>query len=152
MKILILKTKLFKIFLIHINSNFLFFQSLLRTADQLKIKGLCEVSDDRKPVSIDKHSEAPVSPKAIHRFRRGPLKRPRSLESSRKAPKLENAGDEEDVGPDGATEDKMTGHSLLPAQALFPQLCGDNEEFPPEPPGPAATPVSTIFEQTKHFI
>lgn len=29
-------------------------------------------------------------------------------------------------------------------QALFPQLCVDNEEFPPEPPGPAATPVRHV--------
>lgn len=118
------------------------FQSLLRTADQLKIKGLCEVSDEKEPLALDKQSEAPLSPKASYKFRRGAVKRPRSLESCRKAPKLEDEEDDEDVGPDGIRDhDKMTGH-LLPAQALFPQLCVDNEEFPPEPPGPAATPVS----------
>lgn len=126
---------------------------MLRTADQLKIKGLCEVSEDKDPQPIEE-LESSVSPRIVSKFRRFPTKRPRSLENIRrheKTIKLADPDDENDtpIVVDETTEEKpgqtnMTGHSLLPAQALFPQLCVDSEEFPPEPPGPAATPVRHV--------
>lgn len=129
------------------------FQSLLRTADQLKIKGLCEVSDDKD--SRAEEVESPASPKVVSKFRRLPTKRPRSSDNIKskydKSTRLCTDTEDENDMPVVIDEQErscgqksMTGHSLLPAQALFPQLCVDNEEFPPEPPGPAATPVRHI--------
>lgn len=137
------------------STNFRFsFQSLLKTADQLKIKGLCEVSEDKDPQTPDDY-ESPVSPRVVSKLRRVPIKRPRSSENIKKqhevkTPKLTDTEDEkeklvdEETEPSNEKQKTMTGHSLLPAQALFPQLCVDSEEFPPEPPGPAATPVRHV--------
>lgn len=127
------------------------FQSLLRTADQLKIKGLCEVSEDKEPQHSEE-IESPVSPRIVSTFKRFPIKRPRSLETIRRHDKTSKLTDKDDddrsivdeKSEQANGQNKMTGHSLLPAQALFPQLCVDNEEFPPEPPGPAATPVRHV--------
>lgn len=138
-------------------------QSLLKTADQLKIKGLCEVSDDKENNSAKGRESPGISPRPLPKFRRLLNKRPRSSENIRKPFKkdyADRAAQESIYIDDKLDEDndmpvvveeragrslksngqaKMTGHGLLPTQ-----LCVDNEEFPPEPPGPAATPVGHV--------
>ncbi|GLV34646.1 pipsqueak [Carabus blaptoides fortunei] len=136
-------------------------QSLLKTADQLKIKGLCEVSEDKE--NTQQGRESPVlTQRTLPKFRRLLNKRPRSSENSRRPLKKEYTDRADSIGIDDQTDENndmpvvveerkprslkqngqtsnMTGHGLLPAQ-----LCVDNEEFPPEPPGPAATPVRHV--------
>lgn len=117
-------------------------QSLLKTADQLKIKGLCEVSDDKENNSAKGRESPGISPRPLPKFRRLLNKRPRSSENIRKPFKkdyADRAAQESIYIDDKLDEDndmpvvveeragrslksngqaKMTGHGLLPTQVI----------------------------------
>ncbi|KAJ8927860.1 hypothetical protein NQ314_019604 [Rhamnusium bicolor] len=141
--------------------------SLLRTADQLKIKGLCESPDDKENFELPlplycKGGRKSVSPKHFkvqdnnrkHKFRRSSLQDRPSDETSDRENK-ENKGqssDEENDMPVALDEIKrkrlqpeqtkplnMSSHGLITGQFGV-----DTDDFPPEPPAPSAIPVGHV--------
>lgn len=103
----------------------------------MKIKGLCEVSEDKE--NTQQGRESPVlTQRTLPKFRRLLNKRPRSSESGRRPFKKEYTDKAESIGIDDQTDENndmpvvveernarslkpngqtnMTGHGLLPAQ------------------------------------
>ncbi|KAK9882347.1 hypothetical protein WA026_020869 [Henosepilachna vigintioctopunctata] len=144
-------------------------RSLLKTADQLKIKGLCESNpqEQNSPGIFQFHSSG------ITRIRRAPFpKLDHHLDDHRlfklrklNSPKVEqsegesgvcNAGKNVDppvnlddqtskrVEPEQTKPINMSSQGLLAGQTIFSQFGVDTDDFPPEPPAPSAIPVGHV--------
>ncbi|KAL3275268.1 hypothetical protein HHI36_020037 [Cryptolaemus montrouzieri] len=145
------------------------FVSLLRTADQLKIKGLCESSGEKGEHS----SILQIQSSDIARIRKAsPLKHEQAFDDQRKlklrklnSPKVEHFEVPGTASDDGENDDmpvnlddhsnkrvepeqtkplNMSSHGLLAGQTIFSQFGVDTDDFPPEPPAPSAIPVGHV--------
>ncbi|XP_074028796.1 uncharacterized protein isoform X2 [Leptinotarsa decemlineata] len=146
-------------------------QSLLRTADQLKIKGLCESPDDKE------YSELPLAALSTKGDKNSPTstqfklqdnnpsvnnKRPASRQETPSATNEAEPEDKEDDTEDQSTENEENDMPVAlderkrkrpnpPEQTkplnmsshglLSGQFGVDTDDFPPEPPAPSAIPV-----------
>ncbi|XP_031346961.1 protein bric-a-brac 1 isoform X2 [Photinus pyralis] len=142
-------------------------QSLLKTADQLKIKGLCESEDKESsalplfiPRSFPKITKvpSPINYRHLDNNKRHSIQEfDASNFSDRnenvKGSMLEEHGSDYDsdaplVVDEGPKRKKLTQSHSTPINMsshglLAGQLC-ENDEFPPEPPAPSATPVGHV--------
>ncbi|XP_044747858.1 protein tramtrack, alpha isoform isoform X2 [Coccinella septempunctata] len=143
-------------------------QSLLKTADQLRIKGLCESTNERENPNFEHFHSSNVTRirKSAHLVNEDPLDDCIRKEKVRKlaTPKLERCELEEDVSNDGGKEEmpvnsdgrirdpdqqrrtalNMSSQGLLAGQTLFSHFGVDTDDFPPEPPAPSAIPVGHV--------
>ncbi|XP_060534641.1 protein tramtrack, beta isoform-like isoform X2 [Cylas formicarius] len=127
-------------------------QSLLRTADQLKIKGLCDSDEKRTATSTVPplvsselyRKSSPTHPEDNNRkykYRRLNRKGRGPPYDNKNKPGLENDMPVEGRGlplPEQETPLNMSSHGMT----LFSQF--DAEDFPPEPPAPSAIPVGHL--------
>ncbi|XP_018564062.1 protein tramtrack, beta isoform-like isoform X2 [Anoplophora glabripennis] len=145
-------------------------QSILRTADQLKIKGLCESPDDKE------NSESPLplyckggrksaSPRHFRLADSGNRRAKYRRTSLQERPSDETPGgcregkaqpghssDEENDMPVALDEHKRSRHQPEQTKPLNMSSHGlmtgqfgvDTDDFPPEPPAPSAIPVGHV--------
>ncbi|XP_068892640.1 protein tramtrack, beta isoform-like isoform X3 [Tenebrio molitor] len=149
-------------------------QSLLRTADQLKIKGLCEPPDEKENSPIEPQYFA----KGFSKVRKSSSPKQfkpqdNNKRNKQKKPHLDNTSDKEDNGSvDGHSSDEehdmpvalnehkrkraepeqikplnMSSHGIMTGQTIFSQFGVDTDDFPPEPPAPSAIPVGHVEMQ-----
>ncbi|XP_044269034.1 protein tramtrack, alpha isoform-like isoform X1 [Tribolium madens] len=149
-------------------------QSLLRTADQLKIKGLCEPPDEKENSPI----EPQYFPKNFSKVRKSSSPKQFKPQDNNKRykhkkPHLDNTSDKEDNGsieahssdeehdmpvalndhkrkraePEQVKPLNMSSHGILTGQTIFSQFGVDTDDFPPEPPAPSAIPVGHVDMQ-----
>lgn len=144
-------------------------QSLLKTADQLRIKGLCESSNKEDNPEFEHFHSSNVTRirKSTHLRHQDSVPDDGRPEKVRKlaTPKLEEfevgeratdeaGNDEMPVNSDAATHYRvdperrtplnMSSQGLLAGQTLFSHFGVDTDDFPPEPPAPSAIPVGHV--------
>ncbi|KAJ8924927.1 hypothetical protein NQ315_001090 [Exocentrus adspersus] len=142
--------------------------SILRTADQLKIKGLCEAPDDKENTGsalplFYKGGRKSASPKHFRlgdrratKYRRTSLQERLSSDEQQKSRASEEDEEHDDM-PVALDEHKrgrhqpeqikplnMSNHGLIAGQTIFSQFGVDTDDFPPEPLAPSAIPVGHV--------
>ncbi|XP_063915138.1 protein tramtrack, alpha isoform isoform X3 [Zophobas morio] len=144
-------------------------QSLLRTADQLKIKGLCEPPDEKENSPNDPQYIAkayskvrkPSSPKHFktqdnNKRQRRKVHLDNTSDNDDNESLNGNSSEEENDMPVGLNEPKRK--RAEPAEQIKPlnmsshgimtgQFGVDTDDFPPEPPAPSAIPVGHVEMQ-----